>query len=66
MPKEKRPPSRGARWLVEQIAAGVQEPAGASDSLRTSRRLTRAEIDALVSKTLDEELERLDRGKPGR
>ena len=49
------PPRKGPRWLAERITAGVDAAAEAS-----GHRLSRPEIDELVSRTLDEELERLE------
>jgi hypothetical protein len=49
------PPRKGPRWLAERITAGVDAAAEASGG----QRLSRPEIDELVSRTLDEELERL-------
>lgn len=53
------PPSKGARWLADRIAAALEPSAG--EPAPVGRPLSRPEIDDLVSRTLDEELERLER-----
>ncbi|HJX30023.1 MAG TPA: hypothetical protein VJ885_19135 [Thermoanaerobaculia bacterium] len=62
MPNRKdRPPGKGISWLVDHIVASVQANGNPPASRLSSPRLTREEIDALVAKKLDEELERLER-----
>lgn len=52
-------PRKGARWLAERITAGVDP--GQGDA---GRRLSRDEIDALVDRVLDKELERVEGEEP--
>ena len=48
-------PRKGARWLAGRIAAGADPIQG-----DTVPRLDHDEIDALVDRVLDEELERIE------
>lgn len=62
MPSPKdRPSGKGISWLVDHIVASIQEHGDPPVSRLNSPRLSREEIDALVAKKLDEELERLER-----
>jgi hypothetical protein len=65
---EKRPPRRrGPEWFLEKIAAGLEELEAGEMSLEappSRRRMSRAEIETLVSETLAEELARLPAAKP--
>ena len=54
------PPRKGPRWLAERIAASFESVGGEAPP-PAARRLSRPEIDDLISKTLDEELERLEK-----
>jgi hypothetical protein len=56
------PPRKGPRWLAERIAGSADAPAGGETPAR--QRLSRSEIDDLVSRTLEEELERLEEEEP--
>lgn len=58
--RKDRPPGKGISWLVDHIVSSIQANGGAPASRLTGPRLTRDEIDALVAKKLDEELERLE------
>ena len=62
MPTRKdRSSGKGITWLVDHIVADLQANGGTPASRLAGPRLTREEIDALVAKKLDEELERLER-----
>lgn len=62
MPNRKnRPPAKGINWLVDHIVASVQAHGDPPVPRPAGPRLSREEIDALVAKKLDEELERLER-----
>lgn len=57
------PSRKGSRWLADRIAGGL-DPSADGGSL-AGRHLSREEIDDLISRTLDEELERLEREEEG-
>lgn len=59
--RKDRPSGKGISWLVDHIVSSLQVSGGAPASRLTGPRLTHEEIDALVAKKLDEELERLER-----
>ena len=67
MDEEAEPPRQRPPGLVERIedglARGGQRPVEPARAPVPRRRLSREEIEALVSETLREELERLDDGK---
>jgi len=54
------PPRKGPHWLAERITASF-EAAGGELPPPPPRRLSRPEIDDLISRTLEEELERLEK-----
>ena len=52
---------RGPDWFLEKIAAGLEAAGAPPEAVPpVHRKMSRAEIEALVSETLEEELERLD------
>lgn len=59
--RKDRPSGKGISWLVDHIVASIQANGGTPASRQPGPRLTREEIDALVAKKLDEELERMER-----
>jgi hypothetical protein len=66
MADEDSPPQRrGPEWFLEKIAAGL-DAAGIAppEPPATRRKLSRAEIERVVSETVREELARLDAEEP--
>jgi hypothetical protein len=57
--EDRRPPRRGPDWFLAQIAAGLEAAEISVEAPSSRRRMSRAEIDALVNETLREELVRL-------
>jgi hypothetical protein len=51
---------RSPEWFLEKIAAGLEAAGAQPEPPAPVRKMSRAEIEALVSETLEEELERLD------
>jgi hypothetical protein len=49
-------PSKGPRWIVDQIAAAFESSRGAAPG---GARLSRPDVNGLVAELLEEELERL-------
>lgn len=52
------PVHKGARWIVDQIAAAFESSGGRPASSVQPR--SRPDVDDLVGQALDEELDRLD------
>jgi hypothetical protein len=60
---------RDPEWFLAKIEAGLEAAGISPDAQPPVRKLSRAEIDAIVSSALDEELERLEEVRdsgPGR
>lgn len=62
--EEKCPLRRGPDWFLERISEGLDAAEIAIDAPSPSRRMSRAEIETLVSETLREELARLPVREP--
>jgi hypothetical protein len=61
---EERPPLRRApEWFLDKIAAGLKAAAIDVEAPSPRPRMSRAEVEALVSETLAEELARLPAAK---
>lgn len=59
MNNQSSPPRRkGARWIVDQIAAAFDSSGGGAAP--AERLLSRPDVDDLVGRTLEKELERLE------
>jgi hypothetical protein len=58
------PPRRGPEWFVEKINEGLKAAEIQLDSPAVRPRMSRTEIEDIVSTTLREELERLEPAKP--
>jgi hypothetical protein len=64
--EDRRPPRRGPDWLLAKIAAGLEATEISVEAPSPRRRMSRAEIDALVNETLREELARLPAAEPAK
>jgi hypothetical protein len=62
----RRPLRRGPDWFLDKIAEGLEAAEISVEAAPPRRRMSRAEIEALVSETLREELARLPASKPAR
>lgn len=65
--EEPRPPSRGPEWFLEKIAAGLQANGLQAATVPVPQRLSRAEINSLVTdvtETLCDDLARRKTAEP--
>jgi len=60
----RRPVRRGPDWFLAKIAAGLEAAEINLEAPSPRGRMSRAEIEALVSETLREELARLPAAEP--
>lgn len=63
-PEDELPEGEEQNWVLEQIEAGFEESGAPEAKPPVVREMGRDEIDALVNRTLDEQLSRLERKKP--